>query len=249
MEFGVVLQPNPPASGLIAMMKRAEAAGFGYGWTFDSHVLWQETFVLYPRILAVDVDDDRRADGHQPGDAGLVGDRVDVRHAERRVRQPDDLRHRPRRLGPPVHRPGRRSRWPPCRTAMTVIKELAEGREVEPPRPAAADPVGARPARCRSGWRPTGRRRCGWSASRPTASSCRPPTRTSRAGRSARCARRRGTPGATRRRSRCAWPRRPTWARTSRTSGTSCAGSAAWSATTSPTWSPATAPTGRCRAR
>src|SRR6201997_4696581 len=51
MEFGVVLQPNPPASGLIAMMKRAEASGFGYGWTFDSHVLWQGTFVLYPRIL------------------------------------------------------------------------------------------------------------------------------------------------------------------------------------------------------
>ena len=51
MEFGVVLQPNPPASGLIAMMKRAEDGGFGYGWTFDSHVLWQETFVLYPRIL------------------------------------------------------------------------------------------------------------------------------------------------------------------------------------------------------
>ena len=52
MEFGVVLQPNPPASGLVAIMKRAEAAGFTYGWTFDSHVLWQETFVLYPRILA-----------------------------------------------------------------------------------------------------------------------------------------------------------------------------------------------------
>ena len=52
MEFGVVLQPNPPASGVVAMMKLAEAAGFRYGWTFDSHVLWQETFVLYPRILA-----------------------------------------------------------------------------------------------------------------------------------------------------------------------------------------------------
>jgi probable F420-dependent oxidoreductase len=52
MEFGVVLQPNPPASGVVAMMKRAEDAGFGYGWTFDSHVLWQETFVLYPQILA-----------------------------------------------------------------------------------------------------------------------------------------------------------------------------------------------------
>ena len=52
MEFGVVLQPNPPASGVVAMMKRAEDAGFGYGWTFDSHVLWEEPFVLYPRILA-----------------------------------------------------------------------------------------------------------------------------------------------------------------------------------------------------
>lgn len=52
MEFGVVLQPNPPASGVIAMMKRAEDAGFTYGWTFDSHVLWQETFLLFPRILA-----------------------------------------------------------------------------------------------------------------------------------------------------------------------------------------------------
>jgi probable F420-dependent oxidoreductase len=52
MEFGVVLQPNPPATGLVSMMQRAEAAGFSYGWTFDSHVLWQEPFVLYPRILA-----------------------------------------------------------------------------------------------------------------------------------------------------------------------------------------------------
>src|SRR6202451_4749651 len=52
MELGVVRQPNQPASGVVAMRKRAEAPGFRYGWTFDSHVLWQETFVLYPRILA-----------------------------------------------------------------------------------------------------------------------------------------------------------------------------------------------------
>jgi probable F420-dependent oxidoreductase len=52
MEFGVVLQPNPPASRVLSMMSRAEDAGFTHGWTFDSHVLWQETFVLYPLILS-----------------------------------------------------------------------------------------------------------------------------------------------------------------------------------------------------
>ena len=52
MDFGVVLQTNPPAGGVIAMMQRAEEAGFSYGWTWDSHVLWQEPFVIYSRILA-----------------------------------------------------------------------------------------------------------------------------------------------------------------------------------------------------
>jgi probable F420-dependent oxidoreductase len=32
-------------------MKRAERNGFRYGWTFDSAVLWQEPFVIYSRIL------------------------------------------------------------------------------------------------------------------------------------------------------------------------------------------------------
>ena len=52
MDFGVVLQTNPPASGVIATMQRAEEAGFSYGWTWDSHVLWQEPFVIYSRILS-----------------------------------------------------------------------------------------------------------------------------------------------------------------------------------------------------
>src|ERR1700750_3005801 len=52
MEFGVVLQTNPPASGVIATMQRAEEAGFSYGWTWDSHVLGQEPFVIYSRILS-----------------------------------------------------------------------------------------------------------------------------------------------------------------------------------------------------
>ncbi|MCK7624738.1 TIGR03842 family LLM class F420-dependent oxidoreductase [Streptomyces sp. RS10V-4] len=52
MDFGLVLQTDPPASGVVALMQRAEAAGFTHGWTFDSCVLWQEPFVIYSRILA-----------------------------------------------------------------------------------------------------------------------------------------------------------------------------------------------------
>ena len=52
MDFGVVLQTDPPASRIIELAKRAEDDGFTYGWTFDSHILWQEPFVIYSRILA-----------------------------------------------------------------------------------------------------------------------------------------------------------------------------------------------------
>ncbi|MFH9419794.1 TIGR03842 family LLM class F420-dependent oxidoreductase [Streptomyces sp. NPDC017529] len=51
MDFGVVLQTDPPASHVVATMRRAEERGFRYGWTFDSSVLWQEPFVIYSRIL------------------------------------------------------------------------------------------------------------------------------------------------------------------------------------------------------
>jgi probable F420-dependent oxidoreductase len=52
MEFGVVLQTDPPASRVVELAKRAESLGFDKAWTFDSHVLWQEPFVIYSRILA-----------------------------------------------------------------------------------------------------------------------------------------------------------------------------------------------------
>lgn len=52
MDFGVVLQTNPPASKVVDLFKYAEGLGFGYGWTFDSHVLWEEPFVIYSRVLA-----------------------------------------------------------------------------------------------------------------------------------------------------------------------------------------------------
>ncbi len=52
MEFGVVLQTNPPAARTVALAAKAEEHGFDYAWTFDSHLLWQEPYVIYSAILA-----------------------------------------------------------------------------------------------------------------------------------------------------------------------------------------------------
>ncbi|MBQ1120271.1 TIGR03842 family LLM class F420-dependent oxidoreductase [Streptomyces sp. B15] len=52
MDFGLVLQTDPPGAATVALMRQAERNGFRYGWTFDSPVLWQEPYVLHSRILA-----------------------------------------------------------------------------------------------------------------------------------------------------------------------------------------------------
>ncbi|BCB90425.1 TIGR03842 family LLM class F420-dependent oxidoreductase [Phytohabitans suffuscus] len=52
MDIGVVFQCDPPASTVVDLAVRAEQAGFSHVWTFDSHLLWQEPFVIYSRILA-----------------------------------------------------------------------------------------------------------------------------------------------------------------------------------------------------
>ncbi len=52
MDFGLVLQTDPPAARTVELMRRAEQQGFTHGWTFDSAVLWQEPYVIHSRILA-----------------------------------------------------------------------------------------------------------------------------------------------------------------------------------------------------
>ncbi|HEY0636433.1 MAG TPA: TIGR03842 family LLM class F420-dependent oxidoreductase [Pseudonocardiaceae bacterium] len=52
MDFGVVLQTDPPGMKVVDGLVRAEGHGFGYGWTFDSCVLWQEPFVIYSQVLS-----------------------------------------------------------------------------------------------------------------------------------------------------------------------------------------------------
>jgi probable F420-dependent oxidoreductase len=52
MDFGVVLQCNPPAARVVELCRQAELYGFASAWTFDSHLLWEEPYVIHSAILA-----------------------------------------------------------------------------------------------------------------------------------------------------------------------------------------------------
>jgi probable F420-dependent oxidoreductase len=52
MDIGVVLQTTPPSSRVVDLAKKADMYGFSHVWTFDSHILWQEPYVIYSQILA-----------------------------------------------------------------------------------------------------------------------------------------------------------------------------------------------------
>jgi probable F420-dependent oxidoreductase len=46
MQFGFTLKPEHNLERHLGLTRRAEAAGFEYGWLFDSHVLWREPYPL-----------------------------------------------------------------------------------------------------------------------------------------------------------------------------------------------------------
>lgn len=52
MEFGLTLQTDPPARRVVDLTQRAEALGFTHAWTYDSHILWQEPYVIFAQMLA-----------------------------------------------------------------------------------------------------------------------------------------------------------------------------------------------------
>lgn len=46
LDFGVTFLPDPPARLFVDRIARAEQLGFRYGWTYDSHILWQDGYIL-----------------------------------------------------------------------------------------------------------------------------------------------------------------------------------------------------------
>ena len=51
LKFGVTVLPDPPHTRFVELFKLAEDHGFDHGWTYDSHVLWQESFPLLALAL------------------------------------------------------------------------------------------------------------------------------------------------------------------------------------------------------
>jgi probable F420-dependent oxidoreductase len=46
MRFGITIKPDMTVERIIELTRQAEAAGFEYGWIFDSHVLWLEPYPM-----------------------------------------------------------------------------------------------------------------------------------------------------------------------------------------------------------
>jgi probable F420-dependent oxidoreductase len=48
LSFGVTVLPDPPLSRFLELIELTEQHGFEFGWTYDSHILWQESMATLP---------------------------------------------------------------------------------------------------------------------------------------------------------------------------------------------------------
>ncbi len=130
MDFGFTLKPDHSIERVAALARQAETAGFGYGWIFDSHVLWKEP---YPLLTVMALNTERMRLGtcvtnpatREPSVTASVlatlnelsGGRIDLG-----IGRGDSAR---RVLGKPP------TTMATLGEAVHVIRELAEGRPVE----------------------------------------------------------------------------------------------------------------------
>ena len=196
MDLGLVLQTTPPSARVVDLAKRAETYGFSHVWTFDSHILWQEPYVIYSQILAETrnivvgpmVTNPATRDWTVTASVfatlnEMYGNRTvcGIGRGDSAVRVTN----------------GKPTTIDTLRESVHVIRELANGRSVEYKGSTITLPVGGAAASSRCGSPATGRRRWRWPARSATGSSSSSPTRRSRRGRSRRCARRPSKPAAT----------------------------------------------------
>ena len=98
LTFGVTVLPDPPSARFFELIELAEQHGFEYAWTYDSHILWQESYATLPLAAARTNKDQagplRDESGHpRPDGHGQL-----VRDDAGPLERPDGDGNRPRRL-------------------------------------------------------------------------------------------------------------------------------------------------------
>jgi probable F420-dependent oxidoreductase len=52
LEFAITFKADMPPARIVDLTRQAELAGFTYGWSFDSHLLWQDPYPLLTLMAA-----------------------------------------------------------------------------------------------------------------------------------------------------------------------------------------------------
>jgi probable F420-dependent oxidoreductase len=55
LEYAITFKADMPPTRIVSLTRQAEAAGFTHGWSFDSHLLWQDPYPLLT-VMAVNTD-------------------------------------------------------------------------------------------------------------------------------------------------------------------------------------------------
>jgi probable F420-dependent oxidoreductase len=129
MDFGFTLKPENDLGRTVELTKRAEANGFGYGWLFDSHVLWREAYVLLTLMaqaserlrLGTCVTNPATREPSVTASALAVLDELTDGRMDLGIGRGDSAR---RVLGKPP------TSMKTLEEAITVIRDLVEGRSV-----------------------------------------------------------------------------------------------------------------------
>jgi probable F420-dependent oxidoreductase len=130
VQFGFTLKPDHTIERTLALTRQAEAAGFEYGWLFDSHVLWREPYVLLTLMaeatttlrLGTCVTNPATREPSVTASALAVLEEVSGGRMDLGIGRGDSAR---RVLGKPP------TTMATLEEAITVIRDLVEGRAVE----------------------------------------------------------------------------------------------------------------------